>query len=160
MRYQMSHEIMYYLGDKGLNYKLCKKPTNFNLLLPQWCPAYLSRVTKHRKGPSHTLQSPSSSKQEVCNKPSISWSCHHGYQNFGFYALWKPTKCTLQDRLLSQMIPKQLNFTLSLRELSLISIWHNNTNFNNSLFNSTALFIPQYFSKSIDSQTCSRCFFR
>ena len=32
----------------------------------------------------HTFQPLSSSKQEVCNKPSISRRWHHGCQNFGF----------------------------------------------------------------------------
>ena len=41
--------------------------------------------------------------------------------------------------LLSQIIPRKLNFALSSRELSWISTWYNNANFNDSLFNSTAL---------------------
>ena len=43
--------------------------------------------------------------------------------------------------MLSQIISRKLNFALSSPELSLISTWHNNTNFNNSLFNSIPLFI-------------------
>lgn len=53
---------------------------------------------------------------------------HHDCQTFGIQALWKPEKYTLQDLLLSWIIPRKLNFALSLRELSWISIWHNNTN--------------------------------
>ena len=32
----------------------------------------------------HTFQPPSSSKRNICNKPSISRRWHHGCQNFGF----------------------------------------------------------------------------
>ena len=59
-----------------------------------------------------------------------------GFAKILDFRLWKPTKCTLQDLLLSQIIPRKLNFTLSLWELSWISTWHNNMKFNNSLFNS------------------------
>ena len=59
-----------------------------------------------------------------------------GFAKILDFRLWKPTKCTLQDLLLSQIIPRKLNFTLSLWELSWISTWHNYMKFNNSLFNS------------------------
>ena len=113
---------MYYLGDKGLNYKLCKKHRQFQSPASQTMPCIPLPSYKTSQGPSHTLQSPSSLEREVCNKLSISQTCHHGYQHFVFYALWKPIKCTLQDLLHSQIILKQLNFTLPLRELSLTLI--------------------------------------
>ena len=62
----------------------------------------------------------SSSKRKVCNKSRISCRWHHVCQNFEVYALWKPEKCFLQDLLLSQIIPRKLNFALPLRELSWI----------------------------------------
>ena len=52
----------------------------------------------------HTFQPPSSSEREVFHKLSISLRWQHGCQNFGFQALWKPEKCTLQDLLLSQIL--------------------------------------------------------
>ena len=58
-----------------------------------------------------------------------------------FKALQKPEKFILPDLLLSKIIPRKLNFTLSPQKLSWISTWHNNTNFSNGLFNFTALFM-------------------
>ena len=44
----------------------------------------------------------------------------------------KSWRIFFQDILLSQIVPRKLNFALSLRKLSSISTWHNNLNFNNS----------------------------
>ena len=55
--------------------------------------------------------------------------------------LLKASNWTLQDLLLTQIIPGKLNFLLSLQYLSLITMWHSNKNFNNSLFNFTTLFM-------------------
>ena len=86
-----------------------------------------------------TFQSPSCSKQEVCNKPNITWRWHLGCQilDFRLFESLKnaPSKtfCSLKLSLGSWSLQ-------SSGELSWISTWYNNTNFNDSLFN------PRHFS--------------
>ena len=66
------------------------------------------RFVEHR----HTFQPLSSSKWEVCNKPSIPWRWHPGCQNSEI-SDWKSEKCILEDLLLSQIIARKLNFALN-----------------------------------------------
>ena len=76
-----------------------------------------------------------------CAINSISQRWHHGYQNFGSYALWKPEKCTFQDFLLPQIIHRISDLALSSQELSCrtstaLFSWFKNYNrywFSNSL---------------------------
>ena len=42
------------------------------------------KQVKKKRRREDTFQPSSSSKQDVCNKPSIFWSWHHGCENFGF----------------------------------------------------------------------------
>ena len=80
---------------------------------------------------------------------------HHGCQNFGFYSLWNPDKANLQDILLSQIIPGNFNFPMSLQDNS----WRNNWNFNNNLFNSKALFMVKNYKLFINFETYFQQFF-
>ena len=87
------------------------------------------------------LKMPSKSLEDVFK---TSWRCLEDFLKTFlqdvlkmFWRRLHQDKCLLG--LLSQIIPRKLNFAFSSRELSWISTWYNNTNFNDSLFNSTAL---------------------
>ena len=64
------------------------------------------RAIQKKRTREHTFQPSSSSKWEVYNKLSIFRRWHHGCEIFRFQTLGKPEKCTLQDLLLSQVIPE------------------------------------------------------
>ena len=101
----------------------------------------------------HTFQPPSISKREVCNEASKSRRQYHGAhrrEDFEFWALWKPEKGTLQDLLLSHVIPGWIlhclreNFPGYPRG---IIVNNNSHNFNNSAF------LGLKITNCIDSQT-------
>ena len=68
-------EIYFYVFHKLPNYYILhlkhkKRFAMVEIIFVQYC--------------CHTFQPPSSSKREVCNKPTISPRCHHGCQNVEF----------------------------------------------------------------------------
>ena len=88
----------------------------------------------------HTFQPPSSSKREVCNKPSISQSGTMVAKILDF-RLFESLKNALSRTFCSPKLSLESWILHCLRENFPVYTWHNNTNFNNSLFNSTALFM-------------------